>query len=80
MNNVNLPAGKPYLRLVQTCHLLQMSKSWIYGKLSPTSKYFDSTFPQPFKIGSSAIGFSSEELAIWIQAQMGGGQPKEVAK
>jgi prophage regulatory protein len=49
-----------FLRITQLAAYLAISKSSIWSKLNPQSPYFDSSFPQPIKIGSATCFVQSE--------------------
>ena len=42
------------LRMAELTRLLGISRSTIYEKMNPASKYYDATFPRPVRLGSSA--------------------------
>lgn len=62
------------LRVRHVCQLLNISRSSLYEKISPSSPRYDPTFPRPFKLGaapsSKAIGFWAEAIASWVQARI----------
>jgi prophage regulatory protein len=45
---------------------LSISRSLIYLKLDEQSKYYDSAFPRPIKLGSRRLGFKRVELDQWL--------------
>lgn len=53
-----------------------LSRSLIYAKLDPKSRYFDPDFPQPVRLSARAVGFHSEALERWIESRQraGGGR------
>lgn len=54
------------MRLKQVCERLQISRSSLYEKITITSPRFDQNFPQPFKLGASAIGFDAGAVNQWV--------------
>lgn len=62
--------GIQVLRLRQVCALTGLSRSSVYAKLSSRNKYFDSTFPQPFKLGAAAIGWNHAAIQTWLEARI----------
>lgn len=53
------------MRMKQVIVDTGVSRSSIYEKMNPKSKYFDPAFPKPLKLGSRSIGFLSSELESW---------------
>jgi prophage regulatory protein len=49
---------------------LGISKSTIYDKINPHSPRYDKTFPCPFKLGSTSVGWSDAEIDQWIKTRM----------
>ncbi len=47
--------------------MLGLSRSTIYERIKPGSKWFDSDFPKPFKIGSFAVGWDLREIRAFIE-------------
>lgn len=45
------------------------SRTGIYERLKPTSRYYDPSFPKPFKIGLSAVGWDEGEIIAWVQSR-----------
>jgi len=62
-----------FLRLPAVINKIGLSRSCIYGKVDPNSKYYDPSFPVPVKIGARAIAFSSLQLQVWIDSKLNGG-------
>jgi prophage regulatory protein len=51
--------------------MLSLSRSSIYGKLSPNGAYADSSFPKPIHLsGSRAVRWIKSELDDWLTAQI----------
>lgn len=47
--------------------MLGLSKSTIYERIKPTSKWFDPEFPKPFKIGGYAVGWDLRDVRAFIE-------------
>ena len=43
-----------------------MARSTIYDWLDPKSPRHDNTFPKPFKIGKSSIGWFEHDVDSWL--------------
>jgi len=54
------------LRMQQLRQKLGISRSSIYEKINPRSPRFDAGFPQPIKLGMSAVGWVESEVDQWI--------------
>lgn len=57
------------LRIEGVCTATATSKSLIYEKGNPGSKYYDASFPARFKLGKRAVGWDAFEIDSWIQAR-----------
>jgi prophage regulatory protein len=57
------------LRIKDVQHETKLARATIYNFLSEQSKYFDPTFPKPFKLGTRAVGFKKSEILEWINLQ-----------
>ncbi len=49
--------------------LTGLSRSAIYERLNPKSRYFDPTFPRPVKLGLRAVGWRVDEIAAWQESR-----------
>ena len=58
------------LRLGQLCAQIGLSRSSIYNKIKRGSPYFDETFPKPFKLGASAIGWDAAQVEAWKNSRI----------
>lgn len=58
------------LRIREVCALTGLSRSSLYAKLSPRYKQYDKTFPRPFKLGASAVGWNQAAVIAWIKARI----------
>lgn len=45
------------------------SKSTLSNRLDPSSPYYDETFPKPFRIGLSILGWDESEIDSWLESQ-----------
>lgn len=54
------------LRLSQVQERIGLSRSTIYDRMNPKSPRFDSSFPQPVKLGASAIGWFESSITEWL--------------
>lgn len=65
-------AEQPYstLRVLRICEVQQVtgirSRTGVYQRLDPKSRYYDPEFPRPFKIGRAAIGWMQEDVVRWL--------------
>ncbi|MDR5855508.1 AlpA family transcriptional regulator [Caballeronia sp. LZ062] len=69
MNRSVVPSQK-VLRIPDVQKKTGLSRSTIYNKLNPSSKYFDPTFPKPIRLGSgptSSVGLIESEIDAWIE-------------
>lgn len=66
----NVPAPTNLLRLLEVMRITGLSRSTIYSKMNPNSKYHDPSFPQRAPIGTKSIRFSSLEVYAWVNAQL----------
>lgn len=57
------------MRLPDVCRATGLSKSTIWNKLNPDSKYRDDSFPKQFKISANAVAWSAEEIYAWLDAK-----------
>ncbi len=55
------------VRMKEVSHLIGLSRSTIYDRLNPRSTRYDPSFPKPLKIGVSAVGWSLEDIMLWIK-------------
>ncbi|WP_447402032.1 helix-turn-helix transcriptional regulator [Escherichia coli] len=45
------------------------SRSTIYEKLNPESRYYDETFPKPVRLGAASVGWRSTSVDEWIASR-----------
>lgn len=65
MKAIRINQAAQILRLGQLCAQIGLSRSSIYNKITKSSPYFDETFPKPFKLGASAIGWDAAQVEAW---------------
>ncbi|EFF9719661.1 AlpA family transcriptional regulator, partial [Escherichia coli] len=54
------------LRMAELTRLLGISRSTIYVKINPASKYHDPTFPKPIRLGSASVGWRASAIDEWL--------------
>lgn len=59
--------GKAVMRLPQVMAALGVSRSTLYLKMDPKSKYYDTEFPMRIKLGAKAIGWIEDEILNYIE-------------
>ena len=57
------------LRINEMAVKLSIGKSTIYDWLNTKSPRYDETFPKPIKLGSSSIGWLSNQVDEWLIAK-----------
>ncbi|HEK2030643.1 TPA: AlpA family phage regulatory protein [Proteus mirabilis] len=68
VNQSNLPLR--ILRMTELTVMLGISRSSIYEKLNPRSKYYDPDFPKPIKLGASSVGWQYASVEKWLASRM----------
>ncbi|WP_241767212.1 AlpA family phage regulatory protein [Buttiauxella noackiae] len=58
------------LRMPEVTMMLGISRSSIYEKLNPKSKYYDADFPKPIRLGAASVGWRSTSLDEWIASRV----------
>ncbi|WP_422156520.1 AlpA family phage regulatory protein [Vreelandella titanicae] len=64
MSNIESPIT--VLRMKQLVQKIGLSRSFVYEKINPESPHYDDTFPMPFKLGKSAVGWYESEVDQWL--------------
>lgn len=59
-------ASKVIIRLPKLKHLLGVSRSTVYLRLNPKSKYYDPLFPKPIRLGAKAVGWLLADVYAYI--------------
>ncbi|WP_253684687.1 helix-turn-helix transcriptional regulator [Citrobacter freundii] len=49
--------------------ILGISRSSIYEKLNPKSRYYDADFPRPVRLGAASVGWQSTAVEAWITSR-----------
>ena len=57
------------LRLKKVTEKTGLSRSSIYYKMNPASKYFDESFPKPIRLGAGSIGWLESDLDAWLASR-----------
>ncbi|WP_315689194.1 helix-turn-helix transcriptional regulator [Enterobacter roggenkampii] len=57
------------LRMAELTVLLGISRSSIYEKLNPKSRYYDADFPKPIRLGAASVGWRSTSVDEWIASR-----------
>lgn len=60
---------KSILRLNRLKERTGISRSSIYNKLNPKSKYYDQTFPKPIRLGVGSVGWIESDVEIWLNSR-----------
>lgn len=68
VNQSNLPLR--ILRMTELTVMLGISRSSIYEKLNPRSKYYDPDFSKPIKLGASSVGWQYASVEKWLTSRM----------
>ncbi|NMY39700.1 AlpA family phage regulatory protein [Pseudomonas sp. WS 5013] len=55
------------IRVKRLQDMLGISRSTIYSRVDPKSKWFDPDFPKPFKIGGYAVGWDLREVVKFVE-------------
>ncbi|EHE2558673.1 helix-turn-helix transcriptional regulator [Escherichia coli] len=57
------------LRMRELTKIVGLSRSTIYEKLNPESRYYDETFPKPVRLGAASVGCRSTSVDEWIASR-----------
>ncbi|WP_126241502.1 helix-turn-helix transcriptional regulator [Burkholderia gladioli] len=52
-----------------------ISRSSVYNKMNPNSKYYDEEFPKPIRLGESTVGWRESDVDAWL-----GSRPRAVGR
>lgn len=61
------------IRLPALLKLVRISRSSVYLRLDPKSKYFDASFPRPIPLSSESRGgvaWLLSEINLWIESRI----------
>lgn len=64
------PRHRTIRRLPWLLERLNISRSMVYLRLDPCSKYYDEHFPKRVRLGTGAIGFIEDEVETYIEYLM----------
>lgn len=64
----NLPTR--IVRIRELCSRTGYSRSMVFEKTNPDSKYYDPAFPRRIPLGARAMGFLDSEIDAWIQSRV----------
>lgn len=56
------------INLSELIKVVPLSRTGIYERLNPKSKYYDPTFPKPIKLGKRSNRWLKEEVVAWVEA------------
>ncbi|MIB44050.1 AlpA family phage regulatory protein [Escherichia coli] len=57
------------LRMTELTAILGISRSSIYEKLNPKSRYYDAEFPKPVRLGAASVGWRFTAIDEWIASR-----------
>lgn len=60
------------IRLPAVRALVGLSRSSIYGRLDPSSRYYDRTFPRPVHLSplrNGAVAWRHDEIVAWCESR-----------
>ncbi|HDR9759511.1 TPA: AlpA family phage regulatory protein [Burkholderia cepacia] len=43
-----------------------LSRSTVYNKMNPDSKYYDAEFPKSIRLGDSSVGWRESDVDAWL--------------
>ncbi|HHQ6548820.1 TPA: helix-turn-helix transcriptional regulator [Serratia fonticola] len=71
MSTISEPKHQPLriLRMPELTMILGISRSSIYEKLNPKSRYYDADFPRPVRLGAASVGWQSAAIEAWIASR-----------
>ncbi|HIE5821724.1 AlpA family phage regulatory protein [Pseudomonas aeruginosa] len=58
------------LRVRQVQDRTGLGRSTIYDRLNPKSPRFDASFPKPFSLGGTSVGWLETDVVEWIQRKV----------
>ena len=65
---LDITPSQQIIRLTVVIKMTGLSRSSIYYKLDPDSRYYDPSFPKRCKLGLRAVGWLRSEIEAWIAA------------
>ncbi|VVE89879.1 helix-turn-helix transcriptional regulator [Pandoraea bronchicola] len=58
------------LRLNRLKEKTGISRSTVYNKINPKSKYYDDAFPKPIRLGPGSVGWLEAEVNAWLASRV----------
>ena len=58
------------INIKEVIQFTSISRAKIYEMINEKSRYYDSTFPIPFRLSESRIGWSAWEVHQWIEDKL----------
>ncbi|WP_341327483.1 AlpA family phage regulatory protein [Methylotuvimicrobium sp. KM2] len=68
MNQLKNTPASLIVRIKDLRVLCGLSRSTVYNKLDPKSKYYDPNFPRPVSLGARSVGFRRDEVEQYIDS------------
>ena len=56
------------IRMKDLVVMLGLSRSTIYNKMNPRSRWYDNRFPAPRRLGGSSIGWLLADIEEWLHS------------
>lgn len=56
------------IKLPQLTKMVPWSRSMVYLKINPKSRYFDKDFPQPIRLGPNSIGWRLADVFHYVRS------------
>ena len=56
------------IRMKDLVVLLGLSRSTIYNKINPRSRWYDKRFPMPLRLGGASIGWLLADIEAWLHS------------
>jgi len=61
--------NRAVVRRKEAAKMIAVSLSTLRNWTTPGSRWFDSTFPQPIRLGANSVGFVVEEILAWLSSR-----------
>lgn len=68
--NASVNSTSNILRLKRLKEKTGISRSTVYNKINPKSKYYDDAFPKPIRLGPGSIGWLEAEVNAWLASRV----------
>ncbi|HAU4931104.1 TPA: AlpA family phage regulatory protein [Aeromonas hydrophila] len=56
------------IRMKDLVVMLGLSRSTIYNKMNPRSRWYDNRFPAPRRLGGASIGWLLADIEAWLHS------------